>query len=720
MTKDQVISALGRLPFVTSVARRVGSHGGTVFMFHRILRKGDRCYETEMATAADLFSEFVDWISEDYRVLPLEAMFDRRGKASDRKPVCAITFDDGWIDNFVNAFPVLKQKGVPATIFLPVRFIATRRRFWQEQLWNHLQDIGENHEAVEMVREVMLHFPWAPPQQNGSWSYKDLKRMLMTRPSEEAEGFVQLLAESARLDSQCSDRAFLDWNQIREMQASGISFGSHTMNHAVLTNMPPQAVLCEIRKSREELRERLGVEITSLSYPWGASNFMARRITQEAGYKFALTTQPGLIRATIDPWMVPRIAMSTSVLTLRAAAQLSRQKVRLSLAKRVALSAAPNNARRADNKTRGRIAFVIDRIDGWEGGTETHLRQLIGSLDRNYFEPALFCIFYEAHMPPEKFPCPVHFVCPAGRRKPPLGSRLIRLANMLRGFAPDIVQTFFFEGTMYGVAAARMAGVPFIVGTSRNMHYLNQTPRRLMLRLAEKFADRWICNSRAVWKYQCERAGTPPSRMEIIPNAIDLETFFPASVEGRVESRERLALSPQDFVVVSVANLRPGKNLETLVESAKQVHERRPNAKFLLIGEGPLQDKLQNQIAECGLSKTVQLLGRQPDVRPYLAAADVGVLTSLSEGSSNSLLEYMAAGLPTVVSDVPANRDLVDGVYFPPQDPKALAANLMAIADDVELRSQLSSQNRQRALLYGVNFFTRRAQAFYSELLRDT
>jgi glycosyltransferase involved in cell wall biosynthesis len=114
-----------------------------------------------------------------------------------------------------------------------------------------------------------------------------------------------------------------------------------------------------------------------------------------------------------------------------------------------------------------------------------------------------------------------------------------------------------------------------------------------------------------------------------------------------------------------------------------------------------------------GLTANARLAGAQSDVRPYLAAADIGLLTSRSEGSSNSLLEYMAMGLPSVVSDLPANRDLVSGVFFEPGNARDLAEKILGLWRDPDMRARMQAEYRSRAMEYGVEPFVRRAQSYY-------
>jgi glycosyltransferase involved in cell wall biosynthesis/peptidoglycan/xylan/chitin deacetylase (PgdA/CDA1 family) len=711
---------LGTIEPVRSVARRICRSGATIFLFHRVLPQGMECCVPEMATSQEAFTEFLDWISEEYRILPLDVLVRRGGKPSDRKrPDCAITFDDGWLDNFAHAFPVLQKRNLPATIFIPIRFIGTNRRFWQDKLWLSLREIEKRKASQNPVEEVAVRFPWFPPQPLPLACYGALRQVLMTRPSEEAEDFVQCLAESARVEALFSDRAFLDWNEVRQMQTCEISFGSHALHHSLLTNMAPALAVEEIRNSRRELGEQLGVAIPHFAYPWGAANSFTEEAVKGSGFDYAFTTQTGVVNSKTDPWLTPRIAISNLGLT-SGTARLEPERARLSFAKNIAVSL-PSRRKRdtSPSPKRIKIAFVIDEIDSWEGGTEGHVRMLVRSLDREYFAPEIFCILSNPRVPRETYPCPVQFVCPSPGERTSPPRRLLRLMKLLRAFKPDVVQTFFFEGTVYGILAAGLARAPWVVGTTRNMSDWKRGNHLLLLRLIETIADRWVCNSRTVWGYRSGIGRMKASRIEILPNSTDLSRFTPATRDERVEIRRRLSLDCDALVIISVAHLRRVKDLSTLIEAARLLHRECPDARVLLLGEGPEEGELKRQARQADLKDAIQFLGCQTDVRSYLAAADIGVLTSLSEGSSNSLLEYMAMGLPAVVSDIPANRDLVSGVFFPVGNSGELAKTIVDLFHDTRLRLKLSSEYRDRANQHSVDSFHTRAQAFYSELIRE-
>jgi glycosyltransferase involved in cell wall biosynthesis len=360
------------------------------------------------------------------------------------------------------------------------------------------------------------------------------------------------------------------------------------------------------------------------------------------------------------------------------------------------------------------LALVIDAIDSWEdGGTERQLGKLLVALDRKHFEPELYFLRPPAKLTLNDFPCPVHL---AGSSSELSRVRIVwRLTQLFRQHQPHIVQTFFRDGTYYGTVAAWIARVPAIVISRRNAGHWKTALDRLALKVVNRLADAWQCNSRTAFE-SLRAEGVPADRIDILPNALDLERFSVPTPEERLAARQALALPPAAPVFVSVATLFPVKDPQTLIEAAALVRPALSDAQFLLVGEGPLRISLASRIEELGLTANVRLAGAQSDVRPYLAAADVGLLTSRSEGSSNSLLEYMAMGLPAVVTDLPANRDLVSGVFFEPCNPRDLAEKLFGLWNDRELRAQMQQEYRHQALQYSHEAFARCAQGYYVNL----
>ena len=718
--QNRLAGVLGDRPPVKQAVKWLSGSQAAIFTFHRVLPPEVKCFEPEMSTAVEKFAHFLDWILENYQVVSLDEIASRSGKPSTKqRPDCAITFDDGWRDNFTYAFPELARRGITATIFLATRYIGTDRRLWQERLWLCWQELKIEEDRRAVLENVARRTPWFPPAEtlNDHANYATLRRFLMTRPSSEAEEFSQRIEESGNLASARSGRSFLNWDEVKKMQAAGIRFGSHTLNHTLLPNTSPSEAQREIRDSREELAAQIKETVTGFAYPWGALGPGSHEHVRQSGYEFAVTTTAGLVKSSSDRLLLPRVSVSDSVLD-GGQGTFDPGKARISFARQIFTASAKKLLRRKKKKSgkRIKVLFIIDLVEAWEGGTERQVQLLIRSLDPQYFEPKLCFLFESPKSVEASSPCPVIVVCPHRRRIPALPLRLWNLTRVLIKERPDIVQAFFVEGVITGILAARMAKVPQVIGSVRNDGYWRQRKHRLIMKAVTPLAHHWQTNSRVLWGLQNKVEEVPGTRIEILPNGTDVSRFNPATDEQRQQLRREMGFSESGPICVCVANLCAVKDLETLIRSAVHLREKLPTIQFLLVGEGPLREDLENLANSLGLSETVKFVGRQQDVRPFLAAADFGVLTSLSEGSSNSILEYMAMGLPSIVSDLPANRELLDGVLFQPGNPLDLAEKIYRLWLDLSLRTCLSKFSREIAAEYSVEKFSVRAQSYYSRM----
>jgi L-malate glycosyltransferase len=363
-------------------------------------------------------------------------------------------------------------------------------------------------------------------------------------------------------------------------------------------------------------------------------------------------------------------------------------------------------------RERVRIAFVIDLIGAWNlGGTEKQLAHLVSTLDKRIFEPVIFVLKPTPAAEATDVGCPVISVNESNSQ-----SRIalfLKLRSALKGFCPHIVQTFFIDGTFYGSLAAWLNRVPVIVQSRRNAGHWQKAHHTLALRALNHLADSWQCNSRFVAGRLQRMEHVPVERIAVLPNSIDLARFSPVEESERLATRVRLGLPAEAPVFVAVATLRPVKGLSTIVEAATRIRGHLPHAMFLLVGEGPQREELAEQIMQKNLAEMVRLVGGQEDVRPWLAAADIGILGSYSESSSNALLEYMAMGLPAVVSDIPANRELASGEFFAAGNAGDLAERLLGLWNQPVLRRDMSRRYREAAIPYGEASLTQLAQDYY-------
>jgi len=219
---------------------------------------------------------------------------------------------------------------------------------------------------------------------------------------------------------------------------------------------------------------------------------------------------------------------------------------------------------------------------------------------------------------------------------------------------------------------------------------------------ALRLTDAFLANARSGVDFLVSTLGVDPSRVRLVPNGV--ETPHPRS--SVKEWRERLGASPQAFVATMIANVHPPKDHETLLDAWETVVRgwRRPDRSPLLVLAGRVhaeREELLRRAEREPLAGHVRVLGAIDDVDGLLAASDLGVFSSLSEGTPNGVLETMAAGRPLVGSDLPGIRDAVgpaaDALLVPVANARALAERVLHLADDDERRRSLGDSLARRA-----------------------
>jgi glycosyltransferase involved in cell wall biosynthesis len=361
-----------------------------------------------------------------------------------------------------------------------------------------------------------------------------------------------------------------------------------------------------------------------------------------------------------------------------------------------------------------RVCFLIDNL--YVGGTETQLVALIRALDRRRVQPYLCVLRGDLPGSRELEPdsCPVLCLGVGSLCAAATLGKARRLAQFLRRHRIDVLQTYFADSMYFGVLVGRLAGVPHIIRTRNNLGYWLTPLHRRLGRLFRRFADLTLTNCEAGRQAVLADEGADPRSVVVLENGVDLERF--AAVPP-------LGATPGPVRVGVVANLRPVKGLDVLARAAARVAAVRPGVTFEIAGDGPMRPELERLIADLGLGGRLRLPGIQADVPTFLARTDIAVLCSHSEGMSNALLEYMAAGRAIVATRVGANERLIEdgvnGLLVPPGDEPALAAAVGRLADDGRLRARLGAAARARAERdHSRPAMVRRFERFYQALVR--
>jgi L-malate glycosyltransferase len=371
--------------------------------------------------------------------------------------------------------------------------------------------------------------------------------------------------------------------------------------------------------------------------------------------------------------------------------------------------------------TAPRVLFLIDEVEGLAaGGTERQLFQTIDALSGSEFQVELAVL--RGSFGSDSAGCPVHNLDFPRKLASLDGLRaLIRLRNWLRFRRFKIVHTFFTDANLVGPIAAKLAGVTAIVGGRRNLNHWMSPRFARFQRISNMFVDVLLANSEMVKEAVYRTEGIRASKIEVIYNAIDIGRFQ-RNLQSRVRLRQEFGFADDHVVIGNVANLRVIKGVPDFLEAAAIVAGTNPNCRFIQVGEGELRQTIETRIDELGLQNTFHLLGRRNDVPDLLSAFDIGVLTSHAEGFSNSILEYMAAELPVVVTDVGGNREALGetGIIVASRDVGAISSALQRLASDPELRQTMGTLVSQRVReLFAADTIRERWLYFYRSLLQS-
>lgn len=338
-----------------------------------------------------------------------------------------------------------------------------------------------------------------------------------------------------------------------------------------------------------------------------------------------------------------------------------------------------------------RICYLIDNLD--VAGTEQHLLRLVRGLDQTAFQPVLVLLDGSGARSQRLEPaeCPVHRLQVKSFRSPAILSSILKFARFLKRENVDILEMYFPDSTLFGALSGRLAGVPVRLRTRRNAGYWMTGSHRWRGRLVSRLVQWTIANNEISRDTVIEQEKASRESVIVIPNGVDTQRFAEAAERRRPEPTGPARIG-------MLANLRPVKRIGDFISAATRLLEQRDDVEFVVAGEGPCREALQQQIKQTPFAGPIRLVGVVEDVPEFLGQLDMLVVCSESEGLSNSVLESMAAGLPVVATDVEGNRTLLAdgqrGLLWPVGDVTALATAISRLVDDPVLAHALGQAGR--------------------------
>lgn len=373
--------------------------------------------------------------------------------------------------------------------------------------------------------------------------------------------------------------------------------------------------------------------------------------------------------------------------------------------------------------SRRKILLVIRQLQ--IGGAESQAFELAKRLDKNKFE-VVVCALQSGGYFSEKLVkegIPVCFVAKRWRYDFTVLPRLVALFSKEK---PDIVHCVMWTANMWGGLAAKLARVPKLLLSSRNLGIWKNKVHYLTGPFIFNLADLNLANSTEVKNYMIHKEGVRPDLVSVVYNGLDLERFVKRIIPEEVDkTRLTVGLPSNGPVVGIVANLAHRKDYPTFLRAASRVAKKNREVRFLVVGEGDLRSLLETETKRLGLQDRVVFAGQRPDVERCLACMDIFVLSSIREGFSNALIEAMAMGLPVIASRVGGNIDAVvegeTGFLFEPGDDEALAGHILAQLDNPSKATALGEAGRRRVSeQFSMERFIDQMQTIYSKLTEDS
>lgn len=294
-----------------------------VLMYHRVLNPSEYygvASQKGILVTTELFKKHMVFLKRHAHVISLSEFLEHiRDRIPFKSKSCLVTFDDGWEDNFRNAFPVLREFQIPAVIFSSGSYLNTQKRFWQEDFLLAVQEIRRLFKTDDSFRKEISGNP-----------VLEFISKIMTVDDESMEMEIQILINQVKkwtkqkrdhllaslkhvagqttfLEADTTRRSFMSAHEVTEMIEEGVALGSHGMSHEILTNLSTEEVQRELGESRDYLQHTFGIEADAFSYPNGNYNEPIINMVKQNGYRVAFGTQSGYVRLGDNPYSLNRI-----------------------------------------------------------------------------------------------------------------------------------------------------------------------------------------------------------------------------------------------------------------------------------------------------------------------------------------------------------------------------------------------------------------------------
>lgn len=711
-----------------------------ILTFHRIVTEEQKrqSLNKPMMVTEDQFDSLLKTIKHYGHVISLAEAIQRiRHGDSFRPGTVAITFDDGYYDFYLRAWPLLKAYEMPATLFLTTSVIGNHDQyFWWDEFDCYARicrdspcrpdgDITDELKyALQLIERL---------QANRTESFEaEIREALNRVPVVDRNRFIEKFRAMLPHNSP-RDQLMLTWDNVREI-SDIVDIENHTVSHHLLDQLDALSIRDEIMGASKKIEKETGRRCRGLAYPAGVFTPQASAIARDCGMEYAVTTRFSNNSAATNLMSLDRKdagylfvgeRIEASYYKVAVSGLLDRYRKEYTDSPGVLSSQTVKDETHDVPGTAPLIVHVIYHLA--VGGLENGLVNLINQLPVDRYRHAIICLtgYTDFRNRIRNSDVRVYVL----HKRPGKDLRIYpELWRLFRQLRPDIVHTRNLS-TLEAQFPAMLARVPHRIHGEhgRDVSDLDGTSRKyqLLRKLFSPIVQHYIVLSLDLEHYLRSRVGIPSVKINHICNGVDTRKFRPAN-------RKAADLLPVNFsgddkvVIGTVGRMEAVKDQTTLVNAFIRLVQDHPQGverlRLVMIGDGALREAALSLLEAACLCDIAWLPGERDNIPDLLAAMDVFVLPSLAEGISNTILEAMACGLPVVATDVGGNSELViegsTGFLVPRSDPDALAGAIRRYVDDPELRAAHGQTAHLRCEAeFSINTMVKNYQNLYDDLL---
>jgi len=302
------------------------------------------------------------------------------------------------------------------------------------------------------------------------------------------------------------------------------------------------------------------------------------------------------------------------------------------------------------------VVHVVQSLD--VGGMENGIVNIANIINKDKFKLTICCLSHKGALANRIVDNGVSLICMDWKGGVDL-NLFWSLAKIFRDIGADIVHTHGWLSFVYGAVASKLSGIKVLINGEHGTFNLDKTRRIIAYRLLSLFVSKFLTVSLSLKAELKKTLFIRDEKIVTIPNGVDAEKFRPRSSEEIQTVKRSIGIPVTAKVIGSVGRLEPVKNYEMLIQAFQELYKEFPRLYCIFIGEGSCRARLENLADSLGIKERVLFLGKMNEPQDALPVMDIFVLTSFSEGMSNTILEAMACSIPVVATNVGGNSEMV-------------------------------------------------------------